>query len=177
MSGSVVTSNSQENTSVIGFHWESSYVATHIYVLLEIVAVWICGCVSWAPSSLPHRDLCGVLRCDLRLCSSALHFSAQGFPAISSLQQSCKKSRLVWEPLGGGEEVGDGGGSGGRGEWLPHSHTYSTLVCRCAPMLSPGLLNMSFSPTGCCAVQCAMWKGGRGLPPVTGLTVKIIICC
>ena len=36
--------------------------------------------------------------------------------------------------------------------------------------------NMSSSPTGCCAVQWAMWKGGA-LPPVTGQTVQRIICC
>ena len=27
--------------------------------------------------------------------------------------------------------------------------------------------NMSSSPTGCCAVQWALWKGGA-IPPVTG---------
>ena len=36
---------------------------------------------------------------------------------------------------------------------------------------------MLSSPTGCCAVQWAMWKGGGALPSVTGLTVQRIICC
>ena len=35
---------------------------------------------------------------------------------------------------------------------------------------------MSSSPTGCCAAQWAIWKGGGGaLPPVTGLPLRIIV--
>ena len=56
---------------------------------------------------------------------------------------------------------------------------YSALNCH--PPLhripaSTAHTNVSSWPTGRFAVQWAMWKGGA-LPPVTGLTVQIIICC